>query len=241
MRSNQRANNQPRPIRFTRHFSKYAEGSVLVEFGDTQVICTASIIEGVPKFLKDSKQGWLTAEYGMLPRATHQRTDREATRGKQTGRTVEIQRLIGRSLRAMVDLKALENYTLQIDCDVINADGGTRTAAISGSCVAVMDAINFLKQQKKISKEPLKQFIAAVSVGISQNDLLLDLDYAEDSTADMDMNVVMTENGDIVEIQGTAEGQVIRAEQLPQLVTLAQQGIQHIIQKQREVLQFSKA
>lgn len=238
MRPSQRNANQLRPIRFTRNYIKHAEGSVLVEFGETKVICTASVIEGVPKFLKDSNQGWLTAEYGMLPAATHQRTEREAARGKQGGRTQEIQRLIGRSLRSAVDLKHLGERTINIDCDVIQADGGTRTAAITGACVALVDALRSLQEKKLIKKNPLKHLIASVSVGIYKGQPVVDLDYAEDSKADTDMNIVMTEDGNFIEIQGTAEGTSFHQQELLSLVTLAQQGIQELIQKQREVLQL---
>jgi len=204
MRTN-RTINELRPITITRNYIKHAEGSVLVTFGDTKVICTASFTNSVPKFLKNTGQGWLNAEYGLLPRATHTRSDREAARGKQGGRTLEIQRLIGRSLRAVVDLKKIGENTLAVDCDVIQADGGTRTAAITGSCVALVDALNHLQQQKTITQNPFKQLVAAVSVGLHQGNLLLDLDYEEDCSADTDMNVVMTDDGNFIEIQGTAE------------------------------------
>lgn len=233
MRPSKRRADQMRPIRFTRQFLKHPEGSVLVEYGDTKVICTASITDGVPKFLKDSKQGWLTAEYGMLPRATHERTDREASRGKQTGRTVEISRLIGRSLRAAINLKALGDRTITIDCDVIQADGGTRTAAITGGCIALFDAVN---KQRLPLKNPLKHLIASVSVGIYQGEPILDLDYIEDSNADTDMNIVMNENGDFIEIQGTAEGSSLHQKQLNVLLELAQKGIGELIISQRETL-----
>lgn len=236
MRPSARDLEELRPIKFTRQYTKYAEGSVLVEYGDTKVICTASIVPGVPRFLKDSQQGWLTAEYGMVPRSTHERIDREAARGKQTGRTIEIQRLIGRSLRAAVDLKALGDNTITIDCDVIQADGGTRTAAISGACVALVDALKHL-QKKKPGKNPLITLIAAVSVGIYQKHPIIDLDYAEDSCAETDMNVVMTEEGDFVEIQGTAEKRAFLQDELNQMLTLARSGIQQIIAKQKEALQ----
>ncbi|MCB1828202.1 MAG: ribonuclease PH, partial [Coxiellaceae bacterium] len=201
MRPSKRAADQLRPISFTRHFTKHAEGSVLTCFGDTKVICTASIDEGVPRFLKDSGQGWVTGEYGMLPRSTTERMSREAARGKQGGRTVEIQRLIGRSLRAAVDLEALDGYTITIDCDVIQADGGTRTAAISGSCVALIDAMRSLQYQNKLKKDPLKHMIAGISVGIYEGTPVLDLDYAEDSNAHTDMNIIMTDNEAFIEIQ----------------------------------------
>jgi len=236
MRPSKRAPDTLRPIRFTRHYTKHAEGSVLSEFGDTIVLCNASISEGVPRFLKDTKQGWLTAEYGMLPRATNTRTDREAARNKQAGRTVEIQRLIGRSLRAAVDLTQLGPYTLTVDCDVIQADGGTRTAAISGACVAVVDALNSLQYRKIITTDPLKHLIAAVSVGIYQGEPVLDLDYAEDANAHTDMNIVMTDNGAFVEIQGTAEGDTFHETQLQSLLSLAKKGIHEIISKQQAAL-----
>lgn len=236
MRPNQRSAAELRPITFTRQFTKHAEGSVLVEFGHTKVLCTASIMPGVPRFLKDCSQGWITAEYGMLPRSTHSRMEREAMRGKQTGRTIEIQRLIGRSLRAAIDLKALGEYTITIDCDVIQADGGTRTAAISGACVALVDAVNHMQTNKMIKINPIKNLVAAVSVGIYQNEEVLDLDYAEDSKAETDMNIVMTEQGDFIEIQGTAEGKAFKDNQLEQLLSLARTGIAQIIQKQKDAL-----
>ena len=205
MRSNNRQNNELRPIHFIRQYTKHAEGSVLVCFGDTKVLCTASIEAGVPRWLKGQGKGWLTAEYGMLPRATGTRTQREAARGKQSGRTQEIQRLIGRSLRAMLDLSKLGENTIYIDCDVIQADGGTRTASISGAAVALIDALEHLQRRKKLTQDPLLGLVAAVSVGVNQGRVLLDLDYAEDSTCDTDLNVVMTQAGGFIEIQGTAE------------------------------------
>ncbi len=238
MRHSNRANRALRPIQFTRHFTQHAEGSVLVSFGQTQVLCNATVEEGVPKFLKDAKpsQGWITAEYGMLPRSTHSRMDREAARGKQGGRTLEIQRLIGRALRAAVDLTQLGPYTITIDCDVLQADGGTRTAAISGACVALYDALHWLKAQGKITTLPLRHFIAAVSVGMREGQAILDLDYAEDSTADTDMNVVMTEEGQFIEIQGTAEHQTFSQKELTAMLELAQDGILEIIKKQKLIL-----
>lgn len=236
MRPSQRAADQLRPIRFTRQYTKYAEGSVLVEYGDTKVLCTASVTQGVPRFLKDSGQGWLTAEYGMLPRATHDRTDREATRGKQGGRTLEIQRLIGRALRASVNLKAFSDYTITVDCDVIQADGGTRTASISGGCIALVDALRYLRDKNLIKTNPLKTLVGAVSVGIYQGVPVLDLDYLEDSNCDTDMNVVMTSEGNFIEVQGTAEGSTFHATELNLLLELAQKGIKEIIIKQQEVL-----
>jgi ribonuclease PH len=237
MRPSKRKNNELRPIQFTRHFTKHAEGAVLTCFGDTKVICTASIEEKVPRFLKDSGQGWVTAEYGMLPRSTNSRMNREAARGKQGGRTVEIQRLIGRSLRAAVDLKALDGFTITIDCDVIQADGGTRTAAISGSCIAMIDALRHLQYQKKLKRDPLKHHIAGISVGIYQGEPVLDLDYAEDANAETDMNVVMTDNGAFIEIQGTAEGDAFHEHELADLLALAKQGISDIISLQKAALQ----
>lgn len=237
MRPSARANNQLREIRLTRNYTKHAEGSVLVEFGDTKVICTASVTPGVPPFLKESKKGWITAEYGMLPRSTHDRMAREAAKGKQTGRTQEIQRLIARSLRAAIDLSVLGEFTVTVDCDVIQADGGTRTAAITGGCVALVDAIRNLQKLKKIKTDPIKQLIASVSVGIYQGVPILDLDYAEDSTAETDMNVVMTENGGFIEIQGTAEnGHCFEQEELDNLLILAKEGIQRIVELQKAVL-----
>lgn len=225
-----------RPITFTRQYTKHAEGSVLTQFGDTIVLCNATVVEDVPRFLKHTNQGWLTAEYGMLPRATNTRTDREAARGKQGGRTVEIQRLIGRSLRAAVDLKKLPKYTITLDCDVIQADGGTRTAAISGACVALIDALRYLQERKLILDDPLKHFVAAVSVGIVNGTPVVDLDYSEDSKAETDMNVVMTDAGSFIEVQGTAEGAAFHEHELQSLLALAKKGISDIIEKQKEAL-----
>lgn len=236
MRPSGRSPEQLREIRFTREFTKHAEGSILVEFGDTKVICTASVTEGVPRFLKGANKGWLTAEYSMLPRATHSRTDREAARGKQGGRTLEIQRLIGRSLRAAVDLKKLGEHTITIDCDVIQADGGTRTASITGACVAMIDAIRHLQRKKIILDDPLKHMVASVSVGIHQGQAVLDLDYAEDSRAETDMNVVMTEDGEFIEVQGTAEGQTFSMEELNSMLSLARDGIAQLIAQQKAAL-----
>ena len=205
MRIDGRQLNELRPISFTRHYTKHAEGSVLVCFGDTKVLCTASVEAGVPRWLKGQGQGWLTAEYGMLPRATGTRTQREAARGKQSGRTQEIQRLIGRSLRAMLDLSKLGENTIHIDCDVIQADGGTRTASISGAAVALIDALEYLQREKKLTQDPLLGLVGAVSVGIKDGKAYLDLNYAEDSTCDTDLNVVMPQAGGFIEIQGTAE------------------------------------
>ena len=236
MRPSGRANDQLRDVRITRNFTKHAEGSVLVEFGDTKVICTASVDTSVPPFLRGKGQGWVTAEYGMLPRSTGSRMIREAAKGKQQGRTVEISRLIGRSLRAAVDLKALGENTITIDCDVIQADGGTRTASITGACVALADAINWLKANGKVKGEPLKQKIAAVSVCIYKGEAVLDLDYAEDSSAETDLNVVMTEKGGFVEIQGTAEGEAFTPDELNAMLALAQKAIAELSEVQKSSL-----
>lgn len=225
-----------RPICFDRHYTKHAEGSVLVSFGDTKVLCTASIESGVPRWLKGQAQGWLSAEYGMLPRATGTRNQRESAKGKQSGRTQEIQRLIGRSLRAMIDLKKLGEHTILVDCDVIQADGGTRTASITGACVAVMDALDTLLQAGKIQTNPYIGLVAAVSVGIKDNQVLLDLDYSEDSTSDTDLNVVMNEYGGFIEIQGTAEGTAFSRQQADDMLALAQKGIEQIITHQKQAL-----
>lgn len=236
MRPNQRANHQPRPIKITRHYTKHAEGSVLVEFGDTKVICTATVEETVPRFLKGQGQGWVTAEYGMLPRSTHSRMQREAAKGKQGGRTLEIQRLIARSLRAMVDLEALGERSITLDCDVIQADGGTRTASITGACVALTDAITALVEKGTIKTNPLKGLVAAISVGIVDGEAVCDLEYVEDSAAETDMNVVMMEDGRMIEVQGTAEGEPFSHEELLTLLDLAKQGCEQIFAVQRETL-----
>jgi ribonuclease PH len=225
-----------RKVRITRNFTKHAEGSVLVEFGDTKVLCTASVEEKVPAFLRGQGRGWLTAEYGMLPRATNTRGDREAARGKQSGRTQEIQRLIGRSLRAVADLSRLGERSIQVDCDVLQADGGTRTASITGAYVAVHDAVALLLQRGLIASSPLRDFVAAVSVGVYQGTPVLDLDYAEDSACDTDMNVVMTGSGGFVEVQGTAEGAPFSRQQMDELVMLAESGIRQLVAKQKEAL-----
>jgi ribonuclease PH len=225
-----------RPIQFERGFTCHAEGSVLVSFGQTKVICTASVTAGVPRFLRGKGEGWLTAEYGMLPRSTGSRMDREAARGKQGGRTVEIQRLIGRSLRAALDLKLLGERTITVDCDVIQADGGTRTAAISGSCVAVVDALNGLQRSGDLSGDPLKHLVSAVSVGVWRGIPVVDLDYAEDSRADSDMNVVLTEDGGLIEVQGTAEGATFTQAELAELLKLAASAGADINAAQREAL-----
>ncbi|MBT11828.1 MAG: ribonuclease PH [Oceanospirillaceae bacterium] len=237
MRPSGRANDQLRDVRITRNYTKHAEGSVLVEFGDTKVICTASADTSVPPFLRGKGQGWVTAEYGMLPRSTGSRMIREAAKGKQQGRTVEISRLIGRSLRAAVDLEALGENTITIDCDVIQADGGTRTASITGACVALADAIAWLKANGKIKGEPLKQMIAAVSVGIYNGEAVLDLDYAEDSSAETDLNVIMTEKGGFVEIQGTAEGEAFSPDELNAMLALAQKAIADLSAVQKSALE----
>jgi ribonuclease PH len=239
MRPSHRDNKQLRDIRITRQYTKHAEGSVLVEFGDTKVICTATVAQNVPPFLKDSGKGWITAEYGMLPRSTHERMVREASRGKQAGRTQEIQRLIARSLRAAVDLYALGENTVIIDCDVIQADGGTRTASITGGCVALYEALQHLKLKSKLKMNPFKQFVASISVGIYEGSPIIDLDYTEDSNAETDMNVVMTEKGGFIEIQGTAEKDTFEQAELDQLLALAKSGIQLLIAKQKEVLGIS--
>lgn len=231
-----RAADQLRSVRFTRHFTKHAEGAVLVEFGETKVICTASIEDKVPGFLKGKGQGWLTAEYGMLPRSTHTRMDREAAKGKQSGRTQEIQRLIGRSLRAAFDLDAFGERTLHLDCDVIQADGGTRTASISGAMVAAYDAFAKMVAAGTIPAVPVKQFVAAISVGVFEGVPVLDLDYLEDSACDTDMNVVMEDQGRFIEVQGTAEGAAFDRLTLNVLLDLAQHGIANIIAEQKRVL-----
>ena len=231
-----RAAGQLRDVSFTRHFTRHAEGAVLVCFGDTRVICTASVEQGVPRFLRGEGRGWVTAEYGMLPRSTGTRMGREASRGKQGGRTVEIQRLIGRSLRAAVDLAKLGEYTITIDCDVIQADGGTRTASITGACVALVDAINHLQRKKLIDTDPLLQMVASVSVGMYQGVPVLDLDYPEDSAADTDMNVIMGENGGFIEVQGTAEGAPFAREELDSMLDLASDGIRQLVELQRRAL-----
>ncbi|MEZ8445354.1 ribonuclease PH [Vibrio splendidus] len=236
MRPNDRAVDQIRPIKITRNYTAYAEGSVLVEFGNTKVLCNATVEENVPRWLKGQGKGWVTAEYGMLPRATHTRNRREAASGKQGGRTMEIQRLIARSLRAVVDLKVMGEIMITVDCDVIQADGGTRTASISGASVAMADAINSLLASGKLKKNPMKGHVAAVSVGIVGAQALCDLEYVEDSAADTDMNVVMTEDGKMIEIQGTAEGEPFSHEELMQLLVLANKGITDIVEAQKAAL-----
>ena len=231
-----RAADQMREVRFTRKFTSHAEGSVLVEFGNTRVLCTASVEDGVPPFLRNTGQGWVTAEYGMLPRATHSRSAREAAKGKQTGRTQEIQRLIGRSLRSVMDLKALGERTITVDCDVLQADGGTRTASITGGYVALVDAVEHLVRRKTLRESPLHGQVAAISVGIWSGVPVLDLDYAEDSSAETDMNVVMNNGGAFVELQGTAEGHAFRRHELDELLNLAANGIGLLLARQREAL-----
>ncbi len=235
-RPSQRAFNELREVEIIRHYTKHAEGSVLVKFGDTHVLCTASVDEKVPGFLKGKGQGWVTAEYGMLPRSTGSRMDREAAKGKQSGRTQEIQRLIGRSLRAIIDLEKLGERSIQIDCDVIQADGGTRTASITGAYVALHDAISSLLKSGKIVESPLIEAVAAISVGVHQGQPVLDLDYIEDSDCDTDMNVVMTGSGGFVEIQGTAEGLAFSRDDMNAMLDLAAHGIRQLIKKQQEVL-----
>lgn len=228
VRSDNRALNEMRPIQITRQFTKHAHGSVLVCYGDTKVICTASVEQGVPRFLKDSGQGWITAEYGMLPGATHTRSNREASKGKQSGRTNEIQRLIGRSLRAAIDMKKLGEFSITIDADVIQADGGTRTASITGGMIALSDAIDAMLEEGLIRENPIKEWVAAVSVGKYKGQVIADLCYEEDSDAELDMNVVMTESGKLIEVQGTAEQEAFSREDLNVLLDTAQFAIQHI-------------
>ena len=236
MRPSGREADQLRPLKITRNFTKHAEGSVLIECGDTKVICTATVVHGVPRFLKGKGQGWIAAEYGMLPRSTHSRVDREAARGKQGGRTVEIQRLIGRSLRAAVDLKKLGENTITIDCDVIQADGGTRTASITGGFVALADAMRVLVENKKVKENPIVSQIAAISVGVYKGVPVLDLDYPEDSNAETDMNVIMNDKGGFIEIQGTAEGEAFSDEQMMGMLAVARKGIAEIMEIQRAAL-----
>lgn len=236
MRPSKRKPEDLRQINITRNYTKHAEGSVLVEFGDTKVLCTASVDKKVPKFLEKTGQGWITAEYGMLPRSTGSRMAREAARGKQSGRTQEIQRLIGRSLRAAVDMKKLGEVTITIDCDVLQADGGTRTASITGGCVALVDAIRWLQQEGEITDDPLLHMVSAISVGIYEGEPVIDLDYLEDSSANVDMNVVVTENGDFIEVQGTAEDGCFSRQELDVLLDLAKTGSEKLFAKQHQVL-----
>lgn len=236
MRPSGRTAGQIRPVTITRQFTAHAEGSVLVEFGDTKVICTATVEEGVPRFMKGEGKGWVTAEYGMLPRSTHTRMRREATQGKQGGRTLEISRLIARSLRAAVDLKALGENTITVDCDVIQADGGTRTASITGACVALVDAINYMRGKDLIKTNPLKHMIGAISVGIYNGEPIADLEYVEDSAAETDMNIVMTETGKLIEVQGTAEEDAFSFEELQQMLQLAKDAMTEVFDAQQQAL-----
>jgi ribonuclease PH len=236
LRPSGRAPDALRPVKLTRHYTRHAEGSVLVEFGDTKVICTASVDASVPRFLKGTGKGWVTAEYGMLPRSTGSRMEREAASGRQSGRTQEIQRLIGRALRAMVDMAALGENTIKVDCDVIQADGGTRTASITGACVALVDALRYLQRSKELRDDPLRQTVAAVSVGLYKGVPVLDLDYLEDSAADTDMNVVMTSRGGFIELQGTAEGGEFGRPALDAMVVLAERGIRDLLAIQQTAL-----
>ena len=236
IRPSERGANQLRDITISRNYTKHAEGSVLVEFGDTKVLCNASVEKSVPRFLKGTGKGWITAEYGMLPRSTNTRMDREAARGKQSGRSLEIQRLIGRSLRAAIDLTRLGEHTIKIDCDVIQADGGTRTASITGGCVAMMDATNYMIANKMVSTNPAKQLIASVSVGIFKGHAVLDLDYDEDSNAETDMNIVMTESGGFIEVQGTGEDGDFSHDQLLEMLALGKSGIEELVAKQKKAL-----
>lgn len=236
MRPSNRNPDQMRDLKFTRAYTKHAEGSVLVEFGETRVLCNATVESKVPRFLTGKNSGWVTAEYGMLPRSTGTRMGREAARGKQGGRTMEIQRLIGRSLRAAVDLSAVGEHTITLDCDVIQADGGTRTASITGACVALSDALSRLMEKGVLKKNPMRHLVASVSAGIYQGVPVLDLDYAEDSNAETDMNFVMNETGEFIEIQGTAEGKTFSMEEMLAMTELARQGIAEIIQKQKQAL-----
>ncbi len=231
-----RANDEQRVVKITRNYTKHAEGSVLIESGETKVLCTASVENRVPGFLRGKGQGWVTAEYGMLPRSTGNRMRRESSAGKQSGRTMEIQRLIGRSLRAVIDLEALGENTITLDCDVIQADGGTRTASISGAYVALVDAINYMLEKQMITKNPIHGHVASISVGIYNGEPVLDLDYAEDSCAETDMNIVMNEAGGFIEIQGTAEGHAFLPDELTAMLELGKKGIQHLIEKQNEAL-----
>lgn len=239
MRPSGRAADALRPITLTRHYTRHAEGAVLTAFGDTKVLCTASVLTKVPPHKKGSGEGWVTAEYGMLPRATHTRSDREAARGKQSGRTQEIQRLIGRALRSVFDLSKLGEYTLQLDCDVLQADGGTRTAAITGAFVAAHDAVSVMLRDGLIAASPIRDFVAAVSVGMVDGQPVLDLDYAEDSACDTDMNVVMTGSGGFVEVQGTAEGVPFSRAQLDAMTQLAERGIAQLVAMQRQALNLA--
>ena len=236
MRPSGRTSGQIRPVTITRQFTCHAEGSVLIEFGNTKVLCNATVEEGVPRFMKGKGQGWITAEYSMLPRATHTRSSREASRGKQGGRTLEIQRLIARALRAAVDLGALGENTITVDCDVIQADGGTRTASISGAAVALVDALSYMRSKGILKTNPLKHMIAAISVGVYKGDAVADLEYIEDSEAETDMNVVMTDTGKLIEVQGTAEGEPFSFEEMQEMLKLAHDGIREIFDIQKAAL-----
>lgn len=236
MRPSERTASQIRPVTITRNYTCHAEGSVLIEFGNTKVLCNATVEEGVPRFMKGQGKGWITAEYSMLPRATHTRSGREAARGKQGGRTLEIQRLIARSLRAAVDLSAMGENTITIDCDVIQADGGTRTASISGACVALVDALSWMRSKGLIKNNPLKHMIAAISVGIYKGNGIADLEYIEDSAAETDMNVVMTDTGKLIEVQGTAEGEPFSFDEMQEMLELAKHGIREIFDVQKATL-----
>ncbi|MFQ3334540.1 MAG: ribonuclease PH [Woeseiaceae bacterium] len=240
MRQDGRKNNELRKIDFTINYTKHAEGSVLAIFGDTKVLCTASVESRVPRWIKGQGSGWITAEYGMLPRATHTRSNREASRGKQSGRTQEIQRLIGRAMRGAINLKALGEKTITLDCDVIQADGGTRTAAISGAYLALKIAVNNLLKKDLIEIDPLTNYIGAISVGIYQDEPILDLNYIEDSSAETDMNIVMNDVGEFIEIQGTAEGRTFKKEELDKMLSLAEHGIQDIVSIQRKIIEQYK-
>ncbi len=236
MRPSARNRDELREIKLTRNYIKHPEGSVLVEFGDTKVICNASVMPGVPRFLKGTGKGWVTAEYSMLPRSTTERMMRDITKGAPSSRSQEIQRFIGRALRSCVELEALGENTINIDCDVIQADGGTRTASVTGSCVALVEAFRWMEKRKMVKKFPLRHLVAAVSVGIYNNEAVLDLDYAEDANAETDMNVVMTQHGDFIEVQGTAEGKAFKLNELNSMLSLAQKGIQELIGKQKRLL-----
>jgi ribonuclease PH len=238
MRPSARNHDELREIKFTRQFIKHPEGSVLVEFGNTKVICNASVMPGVPRFLKGSGQGWVTAEYSMLPRATTERTAREISQGRPASRSQEIQRFIGRALRSCVELTALGENTITVDCDVIQADGGTRTASITGACIAMVEAFKWMQKRKMVKQNPLKHLVAAVSVGIYQDEAVLDLDYAEDSKAETDMNIVMSERGEFVEIQGAAEGKPFQSSELSKMLALAEKGIKELIIKQKALLEY---
>lgn len=236
MRPSGRTTSQIRPVTITRNFTAHAEGSVLIEIGDTKVLCNATVEVGVPRFMKGQGKGWVTAEYGMLPRSTHTRNQREAAKGKQSGRTMEIQRLIARSLRAAVDLKELGENTITIDCDVIQADGGTRTASITGACVALVDAINYMRAEGIIKTNPLKHLIAAISVGVYKGTPIADLEYTEDSEAETDMNVIMTEDGRLIEVQGTAEEEPFTFDEMQEMMALAKNAIGELVDEQKKAL-----